>query len=87
MNPLLRWHTNRRVLISLLTLLPVFSSPLLTIPALAQTAVSGSPLHSWNDRAAKQAILDFVRTTTDPASSKFVPPEQRIATFDQDGTL
>ena len=32
-------------------------------------------------------ILDFVRATTDQASQKFVPPEERIATFDQDGTL
>ena len=39
-------------------------------------------LASWNDGAAKQAILDFVRTTTSQ-----VPPEDRIATFDQDGTL
>jgi len=45
------------------------------------------PLPSWNDGAAKQAILNFVRVTTDSSSSKFVPPEQRIATFDQDGTL
>jgi hypothetical protein len=36
---------------------------------------------------AKQAILDFVRDATDRASPKFVPPEERIATFDQDGTL
>src|SRR4029077_14063002 len=36
---------------------------------------------------AKQAILDFVRATTDQGSSKFVPAEDRIATFDQDGTL
>ena len=45
------------------------------------------PLASWNDGPAKQAILDFVRATTDQASSKFVPPEERIACFDQDGTL
>ena len=45
------------------------------------------PLPSWNDGAAKKAILDFVRVTTDKASPQFVPPEQRIATFDQDGTL
>jgi phosphoglycolate phosphatase-like HAD superfamily hydrolase len=46
-----------------------------------------NPLPSWNDGPAKQAILAFVKTTTDPASPKFVPPEARIATFDQDGTL
>ena len=42
---------------------------------------------SWNDGPAKQAIVDFVRATTDKASPHFVPPEDRIATFDQDGTL
>jgi phosphoglycolate phosphatase-like HAD superfamily hydrolase len=46
-----------------------------------------SPLASWTDGAAKQAILDFVKKTTDPASLDFVSPEARIATFDQDGTL
>ncbi len=45
------------------------------------------PLPSWNDGAAKKAIIEFVRVTTDKASPKFVPPEARIATFDQDGTL
>ena len=45
------------------------------------------PLPSWSDGAAKTAILDFVHATTDPSSPKFVPPEARIATFDQDGTL
>ena len=55
----------------------------------ARFAISADtpPLASWNDGAAKQAILDFVKTTADPASPNFVPPEARIATFDQDGTL
>ncbi len=44
-------------------------------------------LPSWNDGPAKQAIIQFVQETTDQASPKFVPPEERIATFDQDGTL
>ncbi|RZN35797.1 HAD family hydrolase [Bradyrhizobium sp. Leo121] len=86
MQALLHYRTNRRVLISILTLLPALSSPLLTIPALAQTT-SQAPLPSWNDGAAKQAILDFVRVTTDTASPNHVPPENRIAVFDQDGTL
>ncbi|MGZ3479039.1 MAG: HAD family hydrolase [Myxococcaceae bacterium] len=51
--------------------------------AVAQT----DPLPSWSDGAAKQAIVAFVRATTDKASPTFVPPEARIATFDQDGTL
>ncbi len=45
------------------------------------------PLPSWNDGPAKKAIFQFVRDTTDKSSAKFVPPEERIATFDQDGTL
>ena len=44
-------------------------------------------LPSWNEGPAKQAIIKFVQTTTDPKNAQFVPPEQRIATFDQDGTL
>ena len=45
------------------------------------------PLPSWNDGPAKQAILSFVKDTTTQDSPKFVPPAERIATFDQDGTL
>ena len=44
-------------------------------------------LGSWNEGPAKAAILDFVRLTTDPSSKDFVPPDDRIATFDHDGTL
>jgi phosphoglycolate phosphatase-like HAD superfamily hydrolase len=51
------------------------------------TGNSAGPLASWNDGPAKQAILDFVRVTTDKSNESFVPPEDRIATFDQDGTL
>lgn len=45
------------------------------------------PLPSWNDGPARQAILKFVQVTTDQSSPQFVPPAERIATFDQDGTL
>ena len=45
------------------------------------------PLPSWNDGPAKQAILGFVQATTVHGSPQFVPPAERIATFDQDGTL
>ena len=48
---------------------------------------STDPLPSWKDSPSKKAILDFVRTTTDKSSADFVPQEERIATFDQDGTL
>jgi phosphoserine phosphatase len=45
------------------------------------------PLPSWNDGGAKQSIVDFVKATTETDGAKFVAPEERIATFDQDGTL
>jgi len=45
------------------------------------------PLPSWNDGATKQAIVSFVQVTTDRSSPHFVPPAERIATFDNDGTL
>jgi phosphoglycolate phosphatase-like HAD superfamily hydrolase len=77
---------SRRALLSFAGV-PAASAMLLSVSALTQTAVAGDPLPSWNDGLAKQAMLDFVRVTTDPASPKFVPPESRIATFDQDGTL
>ncbi len=53
--------------------------------AIAQT--KADPLPSWNDGAAKQAVENFVRATTEAGSANFVAPEERIATFDQDGTL
>jgi len=82
----LRFGIDRRTLLTTLALLPALSALRLPVSASAQTASSG-PLPSWNEGSAKQAILDFVRDTTDRASPKFVPPEERIATFDQDGTL
>ncbi len=62
---------------------------LLAIVVASQTDITQAqdPLSSWNDGPAKQAIVDFVKTTTEPGGANFVPPEERIATFDQDGTL
>jgi phosphoglycolate phosphatase-like HAD superfamily hydrolase len=54
---------------------------------LACNRAQKDPLPSWNNGPAKLAILSFVKETTDQASPKVVPPEDRIATFDQDGTL
>lgn len=45
------------------------------------------PLTSWNDTATKQAIVDFVGRVTDEGGADFVPPSERIAVFDNDGTL
>jgi hypothetical protein len=52
--------------------------------AIAQTI---DPLPSWNDGSAKQSIIDFVGKVTKAGSPDFVPPAERIATFDNDGTL
>jgi hypothetical protein len=49
--------------------------------------VSDAPLPSWNDGAAKQAIMQFVAKVTDESGPGFVPPAERITVFDNDGTL
>ncbi|GIQ76574.1 HAD family phosphatase [Bradyrhizobium sp. RD5-C2] len=77
---------DRRALVSSFVLLPVLSTTLLSSPVQGQTTASDQ-LASWNEGPAKQSIIDFVRATTDQGSSKFVAVEERIATFDQDGTL
>ena len=50
-------------------------------------SAQSDPLPSWHDGPAKKAILDFVHTTTTQGSPNFVPTAERVATFDQDGTL
>jgi phosphoglycolate phosphatase-like HAD superfamily hydrolase len=52
-----------------------------------QPAATTDPLPSWNEGDTKKAIIDFVARVTDPASSDFVPEPERIAVFDNDGTL
>jgi hypothetical protein len=76
---------DRRTLGSGLALLPAAGS-LLSTPVRAQNA-SSAPLASWTDGPAKQAIINFARSTTDQSSPKFVAAEDRIVCFDQDGTL
>lgn len=49
--------------------------------------VDSQPLPSWNDGAAKSAILDFVARVTKEGGPEFAPPAERVATFDNDGTL
>src|ERR1700739_3814881 len=77
----------RRALLSAMALLPAASAPVLPAIASAQAAMADDPLPSWNEGAAKQAIVKFIGVTTDKASPDYVQPEERIATFDQDGTL
>ena len=62
---------------------PILVSLAFVAQALAQT----DPLPSWNAGRARNAIVDFVQASTDPANPMFVRQEERIATFDQDGTL
>jgi phosphoglycolate phosphatase-like HAD superfamily hydrolase len=55
--------------------------------SMTPTLADSDPLPSWNVGAHKQAILDFVHDTTTEGTANFVPTAERIATFDQDGTL
>ncbi len=53
----------------------------------ATVAHAGDPLPSWNDGAAKKAIVEFVKKVNQKGSPDYVPPAERIAVFDNDGTL
>ncbi|WP_437201479.1 HAD family hydrolase [Planctomicrobium sp. SH664] len=57
------------------------------VTAASAQGPANDPLPSWNEGAAKSAILRFVKATTTAGSPEFVPVGERIATFDQDGTL
>src|SRR5271154_5294707 len=64
------------------------SAAFTVLGALARGAAGfDDPLPSWNDGASKKAIISFVKDVTEKSSSKYVEPKDRIATFDQDGTL
>ena len=76
---------SRRILLSSLALLPLLSASLRSTAAQAQA--QRDPLPSWNDGATKSSILDFVARVTTQGGPFFVPVDQRIATFDNDGTL
>ena len=76
---------SRRALITTVTAFPALPELIVATGAEAQTAAGILP--SWNDGPAKQAIIEFVRATTLQGSPNFVPPQERIAEFDQDGTL
>jgi phosphoserine phosphatase len=59
----------------------------LVLLGMGHASAQRDPLPSWNEGPAKQAILAFVKDTTDKHGSRYVEPGDRIATFDQDGTL
>ena len=60
---------------------------LLALLLLTNAAFAADPLPSWNDGPTKQGIISFVDKVTKEGSPTFVPPAERIATFDNDGTL
>ena len=64
----------------------VFLSIVLLISSTVAFAES-DPLPSWNNTATKEAIIEFVKKVTEKGSPDFVSPAERIATFDNDGTL
>lgn len=63
----------------------IFGSALIFAGLATAEAVDSLP--SWKDGKAKQSIIEFVAKVTKEGSSDFVPPDERIATFDNDGTL
>ena len=78
-----RVHVDRRAVLAALFASTAARMAISQRPALAQD----DPLPSWHDERAKQSILEFVSTITREGSADFVPAPQRIATFDNDGTL
>src|SRR5215475_5847094 len=68
-------------------LLPAVVTAAVALAFSAVAVAQVDPLPSWNEGAAKHAIVKFVEATTTQGSPKFVPPAERVATFDQDGTL
>ena len=64
-----------------------FINVLLSLLLFASAALAADPLPSWNDTAPKKAIVTFVERVTRDGSPDFVPVPERIATFDNDGTL
>jgi hypothetical protein len=79
-------NLNRRAALTGLAGLPVLAGTIL--PATAQSPTStAAALASWNESASKQAILDFVSRVTRQGGADYVEPAERIAVFDNDGTL
>jgi phosphoglycolate phosphatase-like HAD superfamily hydrolase len=78
------FEMNRRAMLTAFAALPVLP---LSFPTSALADLADNTLPSWNDTASKRAIITFVERVTEPGSSYFVPEAERIATFDNDGTL
>jgi len=79
------YYLSRRILLSSLTVLPALAGSFRTLPATAQAQID--PLPSWNEGSAKTSIMNFIARITTQGGSDFVPVDQRVAVFDNDGTL
>jgi hypothetical protein len=76
---------SRRILLTTIAVLPILPGPALLISKQALAQID--PLPSWNDGASKRAIVEFVARVTQQGGPDFVPPVERVAVFDNDGTL
>jgi hypothetical protein len=76
---------SRRVLLTTAAALPILFGPIL--PMSEQAQAQTDPLPSWNDGASKQAIVEFVARVTWQGGPDFVSLAERVAVFDNDGTL
>jgi phosphoserine phosphatase len=76
---------NRRGLLTTAATLSIVFG--VALPFVNEARAQTDPLASWNDGANKRAIVDFVARVTRQGGPDFVPPDERIATFDNDGTL
>jgi phosphoglycolate phosphatase-like HAD superfamily hydrolase len=67
--------------------IPRYILTVFVLVLLAGTAAAADSLPSWNEGDAKRSIIEFVTAVTDRSSPDYVPPPERIAVFDNDGTL
>ena len=78
---------SRHTLLETACLLASLPALIIAAGSRARAAATTDALGLWNDGPARRAILDFVQAVTEKSKSTYVAPEERIATFDQDGTL
>ena len=82
-----RWSSTQAKRVVAILLLSGASCAPAPDPVPSDSTSAVDPLPSWNDGVAKRSILDFVQRVTTQGGPDFVPPAERIATFDNDGTL
>jgi hypothetical protein len=80
-------NNRKQYYIAIALLAAVAFTTTITRAADPSTSLGAGPLASWNDGKAKQSIIAFVQKVTKPGSPDFVPVPERIAVFNNDGTL